>query len=175
MRYVNDIILCIAAAIALFCADAPAALEERTGEATQRKSLPRDERTMLARTLLSECGRCGDAEVKAIGWVIKNRLRSGRYGDEIGDVVLFQRRGVYAFTGWDPRYGRNEAIGAHVDRSRAYARMLRLADAVWQEEKDPTGNAVDYWHPASFKPRGGRPYWVKNRVAIKIGGALFYR
>ena len=175
MRYVNDIILCIAAAVALFCAGAPAALEERSGEATQRKSLPRAEMELFGRTLLGECGRCEEREIRAIGHVILNRLKTGAYGHEIADVVLFKRRGVYAFSTWDPRQNKREATGRHVDRSAAFARAKRIAAEVWQEEEDPTGNAVDYWHPASFKPRGGRPYWVKNRVAIKIGGALFYR
>ena len=147
---------------------------ERSGTATQRKSLDRASLETMSRTLLGECGRCGDAEIKAIGHVILNRLRSGRYGEEITDVVTFKRKGVYHFATWDPRW-RNEATGRHVDRSKAFARMKRLAADIWQEKSDPTGGAVNFFHPRAMQPVGSVPYWTKHRKGVRIGGAIFFR
>ena len=169
LAYLNSVILCAAAASALLLPG-----EESVGTATQRKSLDRASLETMSRTLLGECGRCGDDEIKAIGHVILNRLKSGRYGHEIADVVTYKRKGVYAFSTWDPRW-RNEAAGPHVDRSKAFIRAWGLAEAVWQEERDPTGGAVNFYHPASMKIRNSVPHWAKHRKGLRIGGAIFFR
>lgn len=140
-----------------------------------RVTLPESERQMFARTLLGECGRCGDEELRWIGHVILNRLKSRRYGEEIADVVTFQRRGIYHFSTWDPRQNKLETVGAHVDGSVAFKRMLRLADGIWHEAEDPTGGAVNFYHPAAMRPIGRVPSWAKGREGITIGGAVFFR
>lgn len=179
LKHTNNFILATTLLVAFWLSNAEtvSAISElqNVGEGTRRMSLSTSEEDMLARTLLGECGRCSDAEVKAIGHVVLNRLRSGRYGDRIADVVTYKRRGVYHFTCWDPRFDLNEAVGRHVDRSRAYNRMRGLAGDIWQDDVDPTAGAVDYFHPAAFKPRGGQPNWTKHRVGLRIGGAVFYR
>jgi len=148
----------------------------RPGEATRRKSLPRWEVELFARTLLGECGRCSDAEVLAISRVILNRHESGRWGREIGDVVTFERNGTYAFSTWDPRQNKLEAVGAHVDRSPAFARMKELASRAWQTHRstpDPTCGAVHFYHPSSMRPMGRVPRWAKGKRTKKIGSAVF--
>lgn len=151
-----------------------AGVEPEPPEAAPRAPLPEWERQMFARTLLGECGRCDDREVRWIAHVVLNRLRSGRYGEEIGDVVTYRRRGVYHFATWDPAQNRLEATGPHVDRSRAFRRMLAIADAAWQEP-DPTGGATNFYHPRSMVPRGRVPRWAKGRAGVRVGGAVFFR
>lgn len=153
-------------------------LHERSkpGEATRRKSLPRWEVELFARTLLGECGRCGDAEVLAISRVILNRHETGRWGHEIGDVVTFERSGVYAFSTWDTRQNKWEAVGSHVDRSPAFARMKDLASRAWQTHHstpDPTCGAVHFYHPSAMRPVGRVPKWAKGKRTKKIGSAVF--
>lgn len=144
------------------------------GEATRHRSLTETDIQALARTLVGECARCGDEEVRWIAHVVVNRLKSGRYGDEILDVVTFRRGKAYAFSTWDPRENKSDVTGAHVDRSTAFGRMRNIAREVWFED-DPTGGATEFYHPASMRPALRVPKWARGRHGVAVGGAIFFR
>lgn len=179
MRHINNIILAVTLLVTIWVRDPETVagfLEiENAGSGDRVKSLDRGNAEMMARTLLGECAKCGDDELRWIGHVILNRWRSGRYGDEIMDVVTFKRGGVYAFSCWNPRLNKREVTGAHVDRSGAFRRMLGIVETVWQERIDPTSGAVDFYHPAGMKPAHSVPKWALNRVGHRVGGAIFFR
>lgn len=173
MRHLNNIILAgvVLAAVLANLVDKP---DPRLTDRPKRPPLSSGELGMVARTLLGECGKCGDTEVRWIAHVIYNRLDSGRYGSDIVDVVTFQRDGVYQFSTWDKRLNKASIVAAGVENTRAFRRMVRLAELAWQEVDDPTEGAVNFFHPASMKPLGSVPKWAHDRVGRAVAGAVFF-
>lgn len=173
MRHLNNIILA-AVVLAAVLANLVDKSDPRLTDKPKRPPLPRGELEMVARTLLGECGKCGDTEIRWIAHVIYNRLDSGRYGSDLVDVVTFQRRGVYHFSTWDKRLNKAAIVAPGVESTAAFRRVARLAELAWKEEQDPTGGAVHFFHPASMKPLGRVPNWARDRVGKAVAGAIFF-
>lgn len=151
-------------------ADDPEIVNVGTG--TFRKPLPRDEADILARALLGEVAKQGDDEVRAVIGVVFNRLQRGSYGPTISDVVLYHKRGVWAFSAFDPVRAKWDNVWAdNIRQTPGYKRMIRLIDAAWQAP--PAHGFTHYFHPAAMHPAGTVPRWAVGKPATRIGTALF--
>lgn len=128
---------------------------------------------LLTLVLLGEVAHRSDAEVRAVIGVVLNRLESGRYGDTLESVLMYQRHGVYAFTCLDPvRASPSRNVWArHLPRTREYRRLHALVhDTI---ERGVNHNFTHYWHPEGMVPLGAVPRWARGRVATRIGSAMF--
>lgn len=144
------------------------------GGGDRRKSLSAPEMSLVVRTLLGEAARQPDDEVRAIAQVIFNRLESGRWGNSVADVVLYQSGGTYAFTAFDPRYGSARNVWDLSPTHPEWKRLWRIASQAWQDRADdPTDGAVHYYHPKAMVPAGRTPWWAKDRPTVTIGDAVF--
>lgn len=147
---------------------------DRIGEGTRRRSIAPGDASLMARVLIGECARCGEAELKAIAGVIFNRWQSGRYGPDLTDVLLYSNGSTFAFTAVDPAKANGDLVwGQHAGRSKLRAKMLRIVDETWQAW--PEHDFSNYWHPDAMQPKGRVPRWAQGRKATRIGGAVFVK
>jgi spore germination cell wall hydrolase CwlJ-like protein len=101
-------------------------------------------------------------EMKAVIDVIRNRVKSGRWGTTALDVVLFPKqfsavcREAYwrrALTGdWFPR---------HVEK------CLAMWRSSWP---DTTDGSLYYYSPISMVPQWSEPSWAANLVNVAVPG-----
>lgn len=118
-------------------------------------SVPSDERELLARTIQAEAGGEGYDGMLAVGAVIGNRARSGKYGgSSLRDVILAPGQ----FSAWNGVTGYAKGEGAlNMDRITPSEHALRVADAILAGKyDDPTGGATHYYNPAAAKPKWGK-------------------
>lgn len=148
---------------------------ETAGTGVRRKSLNPGMVSIAARVLCGEAARQGDRETRAIAGVILNRLQRARRklaDATLADVVLKNRRGVWAFTAADPVRANGDLLwGRAVAGSRCHRRMIRIINEEWQKGK--VHRFVAYWHPAAMKPAGTTPRWAVGVPATRIGEAMF--
>lgn len=128
---------------------------------------------MLALVLLGEAAHSSDDEVRAIVGVVLNRVASGAYGSQIEDVLMYQRKGVYAFTALDPKRAqpRRNVWARHLPKTHTYKRMRRIISDVLRDGANHS--YTHYWHPAGMVPVGRVPRWARGRAAERIGEAMF--
>ncbi|MGN7869542.1 cell wall hydrolase [Paracoccus sp. 22332] len=118
-------------------------------------SVPDDERELLARTIQAEAGGEGYDGMLAVGAVIGNRARSGKYGGtSFRDVIMAPGQ----FSAWNGVTGYAKGEGAlNMDRITPSEHALRVADAILAGKyDDPTGGATHYYNPAAAKPKWGK-------------------
>lgn len=130
---------------------------------------PRD-RDLIARTIIGEAANQPFTGQQAVANVILNRLRSGRFGGSVADVVT----APYQFEPWQTRRGELEAIRPD---SPAYARATQAIDAALSG--DVTGGATHFLEPNIVRQRGtyknpnGLPDWAQG-PSVPIGNHLFF-
>ena len=118
-------------------------------------SVPSDERELLARTIQAEAGGEGYDGMLAVGAVIGNRARSGKYGGtSFRDVILAPGQ----FSAWNGVTGYAGGKGAlNMDRITPSEHALRVADQILAGGyNDPTGGATHYYNPAAATPKWGK-------------------
>ena len=104
-----------------------------------------EERDYLIRTIVFEAADEPDEGKAAVAYVILNRKISGRWGDNIRDVVTR----AWQFEPWMTRRREMEKLTPDDDRYRAAA---RIADAVLTGEMlDPTAGATHFLNPSFGK------------------------
>jgi len=114
------------------------------------------ERECLARAMYFESNRSSDAGMLAVGTVVMNRLKSGRYGSTICQVV-----------GAKNQFAPGVLTRPMTDRGAPRAR--RVADAVLAGRRHPGVQKAQFFHTAGYK----FPY--KNmRYVLVAGGNAFY-
>jgi hypothetical protein len=116
----------------------------------------------LALCLCTESNR--PEEWPAIAQVIENRLRSGRWGSTLRDVVLapgqFSAFNVYrrAEHLTDARAGE---IFGHRAKSQAPLLLMRSARGDWSGPwAGISKETLHYYSPVSMKPPGSKPAWA---------------
>ena len=127
------------------------------------------ERDYLIRTIAFEAADESDEGKAAVAHVILNRKRSGRWGDDIKDVVTRP----WQFEPWMTRRTEMERLSFD---DRRYQDAARIADAVLTGQmSDPTAGATHFLNPTVvWQRRGGSlPSWARGE-GQPIGRHTFY-
>jgi Cell Wall Hydrolase len=131
--------------------------------------LTADDRDYLIRTIAFEAsGESATAKI-AVAYVILNRKKSGRWGDNIKAVVTQPGQ----FEPWETK--RTEIEGLSPDDPR-YKSAAVVADAVLSgQTPDPTAGATHFLNPTIVRERRGGelPSWAHGE-GLPIGNQTFY-
>jgi len=128
-----------------------------------------EERDYLIRTIAFEASEEPDEGKAAVAYVILNRKRSGRWGDNIKDVVTRP----WQFEPWMTRRTDMAKLSPHDPR---YQDAARIADAVLAGQMpDPTAGATHFLNPTVVRQRrgGSLPSWARGE-GQSIGRHTFY-
>jgi len=128
-----------------------------------------EERDYLIRTVAFEATHETNKGKAAVAHVILNRKRSGRWGDNIKDVVTRP----WQFEPWMTRRKEMEELSPNDSR---YQTAARIADAVLAGQiPDPTAGATHFLNPIVVRQRrgGSLPSWA-NGEGVSIGSHAFY-
>jgi len=151
---------------------APETIDVKPPIAGLGEAVPNDdpeERDYLIRTIVFEAADEPDEGKAAVAYVILNRKMSGRWGDNIKDVVTRP----WQFEPWMTRRREMEKLAA--DNAR-YQAAARIADAVLTGEMpDPTAGATHFLNPTIVRQRrgGSLPSWARGE-GQPIGKHTFY-
>jgi len=128
-----------------------------------------DDRDYLIRTIAFEAsGEPAMAKI-AIAYVVLNRKKSGKWGDNIKAVVTQPGQ----FEPWTTK--RREIEGLSPD-DPSYQSAAIIADAVLSgQTPDPTGGATHFLNPTIVRERrgGALPSWARGE-GVPIGSHTFY-
>lgn len=128
-----------------------------------------EERDYLIRTIVFEASGEPEKGKAAVAFVILNRERSGRWGDNIEEVVTHP----WQFEPWMTR--RREMENLSRDDPR-YQSAARIADTVLSGQMpDPTAGATHFLNPIIVRQRrgGSLPAWARGE-GQPIGRHTFY-
>ena len=126
-------------------------------------------RDYLTRTIAFEASGEPEEGKAAVAHVILNRMRSGKWGDNIKDVVT--RR--WQFEPWTTRRTEMERLSPDDPR---YQDAARIAEAVLTGQMpDPTAGATHFLNPTIVRQRrgGSLPSWARGE-GQPIGRHTFY-
>jgi hypothetical protein len=157
----------------------PAAAQETTEIADANPPIPElrqavpnydpEERDYFIRTIAFEASGEPEEGKAAVAHVILNRKRSGRWGDNIKDVVTHP----WQFEPWMTRRKEMERLSPDDPR---YQNAARIADAVLAgQAPDPTAGATHFLNPIIVRQRrgGSLPSWARGE-GQPIGRHTFY-
>ena len=130
----------------------------------------KEDRDYIIRTIVFEAS--GEEEVgkAAVAHVILNRLRTGRWGDTVKDVVTHP----WQFEPWMTKKRQIQSLSPTDPRYRDAA---RIADGVLSGASlDPTAGATHFLNPAIVRERRGGtlPGWAQG-VGQPIGNHTFFK
>jgi len=128
-----------------------------------------EERDYLIRTVAFEAPHETNKGQAAVAYVILNRKKSSRWGDNIKDVVTQPGQ----FEPWMTRRKEVEELSPNDPR---YQSAARIADAVLAGDiPDPTAGATHFLNPIVVRQRrgGSLPSWA-NGEGLSIGKHAFY-
>ena len=128
-----------------------------------------EERDYLIRTIAFEASGEPEEGKAAVAHVILNRKRSGRWGDNIKDVVTRP----WQFEPWTTRRSEMEKLSPDDPR---YQDAERIAEAVLTGRiPDPTAGATHFLNPTIVRHRrgGSLPSWARGE-GQSIGRHTFY-
>lgn len=114
------------------------------------------ERECLARAMYFESNRSSDAGMLAVGTVVMNRLKAGKYGSTVCEVVGAPRQ-----------FAPGVLTRPMLDRGAPRAR--RMADLVLSGKRHPVVQNAQFFHTAGYK----FPY-NNMRYVLVAGGNAFY-
>jgi hypothetical protein len=129
----------------------------------------REDRDYLIRTIVFEASGEPEEGKAAVAHVILNRKRSGKWGDNIKEVVTQP----WQFEPWMTRRGEMKSLSTDSPR---YRRAARIADAVLTGQRpDPTAGATYFLNPEIVRERrgGSLPAWAQGE-GQPIGSHTFY-
>lgn len=129
-------------------------------------ALSPEDRDIVARTIVGEAANQPFEGQQAVAAVILNRLRSGKYGASISDVVF----APYQFEPWQTRKAELQALKPD---NPAYGRAVQALDAATAQ--DNTGGATHFLEPNIVQERRGGtlPAWAQG-PSTQIGQHLFF-
>ena len=126
-------------------------------------------RDYLIRTIAFEAGGESELGKAAVAHVVLNRVRSGKWGNSVEDVVT----SPWQFEPWMTR--REELEKLHPFDPR-FQKAAKIADAVLAGDlPDPTAGATHFLNPVVVRQRrgGSLPLWAR-RKGQPIGRHVFY-
>lgn len=124
------------------------------------------ERDLLALTIQAEAGGEGYEGMLAVGSVIDNRRKTGKFGETFKDVVLAPGQ----FSAWNSLTGyaggeQGQNMAAIQPSEEAY----QAADAILSGAyESPVGSATHY-----FNPNVSNPKWAKGAEWATLGNHVF--
>jgi len=133
------------------------------------ESQPVDDRDYLIRTIAFEASGEPQMAQIAVAYVVLNRKKSGRWGDNIKAVVTHPGQ----FEPWTTRQREIEELSPDDPR---YQRAAIIADAVLSgQTPDPTAGATHFLNPTIVRERrgGALPLWAAGE-GLPIGSHTFY-
>ena len=128
-----------------------------------------EQRDYLIRTIVFEASGESEKGKAAVAFVILNRERSGRWGDNIEEVVTQP----WQFEPWMTRRREIEKLSRDDPR---YQSAARIADTVLSGQMpDPTAGATHFLNPVIVRQRrgGSLPSWARGE-GQPIGRHTFY-
>jgi spore germination cell wall hydrolase CwlJ-like protein len=123
----------------------------------EKASLQRSDRECMARAMYFESDRRAEDGMLAVGTVVLNRLKSGRYGATVCSVV--GQKGQFA----------PGVLQRAMTEGAVAARARKVADAVLAGERHPAAGAARYFHTADAPFRR-----TDKRYLLVSGGNAFY-
>jgi len=129
-----------------------------------------EDRDYMIRTIAFEASGEPEEGKSAVAHVILNRTLSGRWGDNIKDVVTHP----WQFEPWMTRRKEMQNMSASDPR---YLSAARIADQVLAgETPDPTAGATHFLNPTIVRQRrgGSLPAWAEGAPGHPIGRHTFY-
>ena len=131
------------------------------------------DREYLLRTVLGEAARQPEQGQAAVAHVVLNRLKGGRYGNNIRSVVTARSQ----FEPWNDPVARKRMLSYTPDDPR-YQQAARVVDGVLSGEvADPTGGADHFLNEKVVRGRrnGSLPSWANEMWGTrqKIGDHTF--
>lgn len=125
-------------------------------------------RDLAVRTILGEAGREPDDGQVAVAAVMLNRLKSGKYGKSLSDVVLAPNQ----FEPWSRPEARQRMLAFSPD-DPAYQRAAAALDRALSGD-DPTQGATHFYAPVAQAALGRQaPSWAQGEPTV-IGRHNFY-
>jgi hypothetical protein len=126
-------------------------------------------RDLLARTVLGEAADEPDEGQAAVAAVIKNRLRSGKWGNDPLKVITARHQ----FEPWNTPQGLARMQSYKPD-SPEYKRAAAAVDRVFNEDFDPTDGATHFFSPTAQAALGRQPPAWAQGSGLPIGRHTFY-
>jgi N-acetylmuramoyl-L-alanine amidase len=122
------------------------------------RGFSREDVLLLARAIHAEArGESFTGQV-AVGAVIMNRVKSGKFPGTINEVVMQRGKGTYQFTPVQ-----DGSINLNPDDTAIYAAIQAIAG------EDPTGGALYFYNPETASDK-----WIKSLpVVAHIGNHVF--
>src|SRR5215510_11067216 len=131
-------------------------------------SLSARDKDLITRTVLGEAANEPDQGQIAVAAVIRNRLNSGRFGENVPQVLFTRNQ----FEPWNTEAGRSRMLG-YDPNSTAYQRAAAAVDRAFGGN-DPTEGATHFYSPVSQQALGRLPPpWARGEPIV-IGGHNFY-
>jgi spore germination cell wall hydrolase CwlJ-like protein len=127
-----------------------------------------DEKLMLAKTIQAEAGNQGPDGMLAVGAVIANRSRTGKWGESLTDVILSPGQ----FSAWNSVTGyAGGEQGQDMSNVRPSEEALNAAEAIIEGGyQDPTDGALNYF--AIIPGVSEKPAWANDGFK-KLGDHYF--
>jgi len=132
-------------------------------------SYDREGRDYLIRTIVFEASGEPEKGKAAVAFVVLNRERSGRWGDDIEEVVTQP----WQFEPWMTRRREIEKLSQEDPRYQSAARIVDIV--LSGQMPDPTAGATHFLNPVIVRQRrgGSLPSWARGE-GKPIGRHTFY-
>jgi hypothetical protein len=146
-------------------------IPKQPGASAAPSPLSPEERDIAIRTIYGEAARESPEGKAAVAAVIRNRLRTGRWGKSVSDVVLAQNQ----FEPWNTPEGQARMEALRAD-DPVYQEIGSYVDDVFGGRRpDPTGGATHFFAPRAQAALGRNvPAWARGQQGRPIGNHTFY-
>lgn len=124
------------------------------------------DKQVACRTLAQEARGESPVSEQAVAWTMRNRIATGRWGNNLASVCLWRGQ----FSGWYMPHDPNFAYACHLaDNDPVLVQMGTILDQVLAADAgaDPTHGATNYINPTV----SGWPAWVKGDASKGIKAA----
>lgn len=131
-------------------------------------AIPGGDRDILAKTIEAEARGEGGQGMLAVGAVINNRLKSGRWGNDLNSVIMADGQ----FSAWNGVTGyANGQGGLDMANMKVSPGAYAAADAILSGNyTDPSQGALNYYNPSVASPKWGP---ANPNDWLRIGNHIF--
>lgn len=134
----------------------------------KKKPFSLSDRDLMIRTVIGEAGGESPVGRQAVAHVIRNRVNSGDFGDDISSVILAPKQ----FSVWNKGDKAGDYARRVSENSDLYQQTGEIVDGVMAGTlDDPTGGKVNYYNPSDASPKWGPK--LAEQGSTRIGNHLF--